>query len=417
VALLHQRHMLVGGGVQQQIGGLGLHGGLQMGQVAHIAHQAHQFQLGVVQAQLLLDGVEAGLAPLIQHQARRPVARGLAAEFAADAAAGTGDEDGGAADHLADTGLVQLHRLAAQQVFGLDVAHPLQRCAGLQLFGTRHREDGQAGGGGQIDDATARSAAQRGHGDHQMRERQALGPVDQLIQRAQHRHAGHAVAALGGVVVQQAVDQAVAVAQTGDQARGRLAGSQHQNLPHCARTTMQTRPHVFVKHAVDDARQHQGHQGHDGVQGQHGARHLHQPQGAHRQAAHDASHQADEEQAFDLTKAREAPDRARHLQGQQGGCVQRQQAGQHGSVVGRPGAEPALKPKPEEIGGLPGQGDQRQIGEQGQAGAARAQAAEQLIESAPGAQAEVHGVRGRVSRIQTVRASRRRSEASVACWL
>ena len=46
----------------------------------------------------------------------------LAAELAADGAAGAGDEDAAAAQHAVDGGVVNADRLASQQVLDLDLA-------------------------------------------------------------------------------------------------------------------------------------------------------------------------------------------------------------------------------------------------------------------------------------------------------
>ena len=52
-----------------------LHRCLEVGEIAHITDQAHQLQARVAQPELLLNGIEAGLAHLVQHQACRAIAR------------------------------------------------------------------------------------------------------------------------------------------------------------------------------------------------------------------------------------------------------------------------------------------------------------------------------------------------------
>ena len=101
--------------------------------------------------QVLFDGVEVELAQLIKHDACGLEARHLAAQLTADAAAGTGDQHRLAGQHLGNAGFVQLHRLTAQQVFGFDVAHPLDGgLAVSQLIGRWHGEHRQAAGCGQV---------------------------------------------------------------------------------------------------------------------------------------------------------------------------------------------------------------------------------------------------------------------------
>ena len=113
-----------------------------------------------VLGQVLLDAVEVELALLVQHQPRRAVARHLAAQLAAYAAAGAGDQYRFAVQAGVDAGLVELHGLAAEQVFGFDVAHAVDLCAGLQLVGRGHGDDGQAGQRGQLEEPLALAAAQ-----------------------------------------------------------------------------------------------------------------------------------------------------------------------------------------------------------------------------------------------------------------
>src|SRR5580765_7341489 len=72
-------------------------------------------------AELLLDRVERELRVLEEHEARRREARDLAAELRADGAAGAGDEHRAALQKRAQPGVVELDRIASQQVVELDL--------------------------------------------------------------------------------------------------------------------------------------------------------------------------------------------------------------------------------------------------------------------------------------------------------
>ena len=116
-----------------------------MKRVPTVTDHTHQRQAGEALARVQLDGVEVVLTQLVQHDARRCKARQLPAQLAADAAAGTGDQHGLAGQYFGNAGKVKLHWLAAQQVFGLDVAHALDGALAVAQFGGRgHGEHGQA---------------------------------------------------------------------------------------------------------------------------------------------------------------------------------------------------------------------------------------------------------------------------------
>ncbi|MNV48659.1 hypothetical protein D3C71_1405770 [compost metagenome] len=106
-------------------------------QVAHAGQQRHQLAgdgfLLNDGLQLLVDAVERELAVVHQQQARRALARYLAAQFAADATARTGDHHRLVADMAAEQFWVGEDRVTAQQVFEVQVLK----------IGDRHAPTGQ----------------------------------------------------------------------------------------------------------------------------------------------------------------------------------------------------------------------------------------------------------------------------------
>ena len=175
----------------------------------------------------------------------------LAAQLRADRAAGAGDEHGLARDHLGDAGFVQLHRLAAEQVFGFDATHPLDaRAAVLQLAGRGHGQHLELGGRGGFDGTAAlcRRGAGQGH-DH-------VGGAGTQLRRGhvgecpQHWHATDARAALGRVVVEQAEHDPALLVNSGEQPLGRFTGAQHDGTAHVGVAAGDLRARVFVQHAV-----------------------------------------------------------------------------------------------------------------------------------------------------------------------
>ncbi len=142
VAHFHQRHVLVGGGVEDELRlpvGEDL---LESRRVLHVTGQRHDLRFGLVHAEPLLDVVQRELARLHQHQPRRCEAGELATELAADRAAGAGDQHGLAADHVLEVGGIDLHRLAAQQILDIHRPHGVDRdLAAHQVLDARHGED------------------------------------------------------------------------------------------------------------------------------------------------------------------------------------------------------------------------------------------------------------------------------------
>ena len=122
---LHQRHVLVGGGVEDDARFEALH---------HLQHPVrllavgqHRLDAGEVALldHLAVDLEEVVLGVVEHHQQPRADAGDLAAELGADRAAGAGDEDDAVAQVGADPVQLDHDRVAAEHVLDLDLAQLL----------------------------------------------------------------------------------------------------------------------------------------------------------------------------------------------------------------------------------------------------------------------------------------------------
>ena len=93
-AVLHERHMFMRGGVEDDIRMIFLHDALHASCVAHGSDQRHQVELRTCPLQLLLDGVGVVLIDIEDDQHPRIRLGDLPAELAADGTAAARHQDG-----------------------------------------------------------------------------------------------------------------------------------------------------------------------------------------------------------------------------------------------------------------------------------------------------------------------------------
>ena len=356
----------------------------QLGEVAHVADEAHELEPRVAGREFLLEGVEVELAEFDEHEALRRVARELAAELAADAAAGAGDEHGGAAQDVGDAGFVELHRRAPEQVLGLDAAQALEAAAFAQLLDRRHGEHGQAGVGGELERAAALLGGGRGQRDDDVRGGAAQHRVGDGRQRPEHAHVADARALLARVVVEQAQHRPALFVDACEHQARRRSGAHDDRAPRARGVDGRVQAQLLPQHAVDDAHEHEAHQRDERMQRQHGARHLAQAQPHHQRRGQRADDEADEGQPSHFGKAREAPQALRQPRLRQRQQVEQHDAGEHRAVVAGARAEPALETQAKEVGEIPGEDDDHGIDDERQHGAVRPQAREQRVQAVPG---------------------------------
>ena len=370
--------------MEDQIGLVRGHGPAQRAQVFDIAHQTHQGQVREALAQVLLGLVEGELAELEQDETAGAKAGNLAAQLGADRAARTGHHHGAAADQAGDGVFVELHRLTAQHVFGLDVAHAVDAGAAFaQLIGRGHGHHGQAGGRRQRQHALALLLGGRRHRQDQVGHVGQIGPVGQQVESAPDRDACDAAAMLAGVVIEQADHGPAAVLDAGNQQLGRGAGAQHQSALAVGLRAGAPGPRGLAEHAHGHARQRQADQGEDGVQGQHGTGHLGELRHQDDDRARQTGAQAHPGQARDVVEAGVAPAGAGHAQGPGGRAVDRDHAQQHGPVIAGTLVQPALHPHAEQVGEVPRQQDEEGIGQHDHALTAGAQLIQNAVQGVP----------------------------------
>ena len=138
---LHQPDVLVGGGVEDDGGRCSANTSRIRSSSLQSASTDDGVEHVAVLDQLALDLEQVVLGVVEQDEPARADARDLAAQLGADRAAGAGDEHDAAGEVLADALDLHPHRLAAEDVLDLDLAHLAhQPAAGLQqLEDRRHR--------------------------------------------------------------------------------------------------------------------------------------------------------------------------------------------------------------------------------------------------------------------------------------
>ena len=118
--LLHQRNVLVGGGVEDHVRPVLHQDAAHARLVEHVGDADVDLLVAGQRPQFPFQEELARLRAVDQHDPLRGELQQLPADFRADAAGAAGDQDHPAVDPLADVLDVQLHRLALQQVFDGD---------------------------------------------------------------------------------------------------------------------------------------------------------------------------------------------------------------------------------------------------------------------------------------------------------
>ncbi len=233
--LLHQRHVLVGGRVEDD-GRAGASAKIaSMRAASRTSAISGTISICVVLAQLAVDLEEVVLGVVGHHEPADLHAHELAAELGADRAAGAGDEHGAAAHVGADGGGVERDGLAAEDVLDLHRAQLGDEVvvAVEQVVDVRQRLDRHAGLAAHGDDGGALAAAGRGQRDVHLVGLARLEDLGQVVGRAEHLDALEAVAQLVAVVVDQpdrrVAGEAVREHLAQDQVAG-VAGADDQHL-------------------------------------------------------------------------------------------------------------------------------------------------------------------------------------------
>ena len=247
--------MLVGGGVEHDLGAMAFEQGAQLDLVADVQQAGREVGEVPFGLELVLDLEEVALGVVDQNEP--PWAHGgqLPAELAADRTAGAGHHDDLAGD-VADAVVVDRHLVPAEDVFDLHLAELADGHRALDELEDAgqglHRHVGLLAGHGDVLD---QPAAHRRHGDDDLVDRVLRDQGRQVARGAHHAHAVDAQVLLFVVVVDEAdrsvADLARLLHLAHDELSG-VAGADDEHLLAVAAALLAPGP------LPGDARQHPG---------------------------------------------------------------------------------------------------------------------------------------------------------------
>ena len=189
VFVFHQRHVFVGGSVKYRHRPVQCHQRRDARAVAHVGNRAHQRQGGRETLQFLTHGVQRQFAALDQHQLLRLEACDLPHQFGSNRATGTGNHHGVAGQQCGQTGVVEHHRVAPEQVVEFHFANRRYlHLAAHQVVKRWHRQGMQAGLAAGLDDAPPLTRARFRAGNDGVAGRVPLRRCRQPRQRAGYTH-------------------------------------------------------------------------------------------------------------------------------------------------------------------------------------------------------------------------------------
>ena len=120
--LLHERHVFVRGGMEDDLGPVLAHDLCEPRRIGHIADDRIQAELLPRVFELQPDRVQAVLVALEHHQRRRLQPRDLPAQLGADRSAGAGHHDAPAADEVLQRIAREPDRRTRQEIFDRQAA-------------------------------------------------------------------------------------------------------------------------------------------------------------------------------------------------------------------------------------------------------------------------------------------------------
>ena len=195
------------------------------GLVADVGDEGSDLDLGARPAELAVDLEEGDLGALDEQEPGGLEAGHLARELGADRAARAGHHDALAGQELAELGLVEVDRLAAEQVLDLDVADPGHLDLALQdLVEAGDDPDADLDLPAETDQPQDLLAGDLGDRDDDLRDAELLDEAGQVFRRAEDAEAVDDGALLLGIVVDEALDVEIHVPAALDLARREHAG-------------------------------------------------------------------------------------------------------------------------------------------------------------------------------------------------
>ena len=207
-AVLHQRHVLVGGRVEDDVRAVVPHHLFDAAAVADRSDEHHQIQIRVLVGELQLDGMGVVLVDVEYDQPLQVLHGGyLAAELAADASASAGNEDGLPLQGLPKLPGLHLDGLPAKQILYLDLLQVADgHLAEGQLIYARQGHELAVGHLADVQDLLPLLSGDAGQGHVDLADAVLLyGPGD-LVSAAHHFHVVDGASPLVLVVVDETPD-------------------------------------------------------------------------------------------------------------------------------------------------------------------------------------------------------------------
>ena len=199
--------------------------------ILRIADDRQDRQVGEALAQLLDQPVHRVFGQIECDELRRREAQDLPAQLGADRPARTRDHHDAAAQQRLDVRRIDRHRVAAEKILEIDVPHLRQEALARHQRGQRRQHHRlHAGTHAQGRDATLGFDRCRRNRDDRVLDLHRVGPVLEVVERAEHLVAVDFAALLRDVVVEQADEAPFAGArQFAREARAGRAGAEHQH--------------------------------------------------------------------------------------------------------------------------------------------------------------------------------------------
>ncbi len=205
---LHEGHMLVGGGVDHDVGLVFAHDppeGFLIPDGAHLQDQGVGYQFPVFLLQLKEEVVHVVLGDIVENQLLRGEGQDLAAQLRSDGAASAGDHDGFAGEIFLDLGHVQVLFRPAQEV--CDVHFP-----GLRAFPDAGVEEDMHAGGDAFVQEVRNLALGCRDGDDDLVDAVFVNDALDVFRSAHYGNPGNGGVPFLGVVIQDSRGHGVAVA-------------------------------------------------------------------------------------------------------------------------------------------------------------------------------------------------------------
>ena len=202
---LHERHVFVGGRVEDDPGPEAVERAPHLGAVLHVGEDGNRRVEAALVGELALDVDERVLRVVDEDDAVGAERGDLAAELGADRAARAGDEDGLAGDVGGDRGEVELDGLAPEHVLHLHLAELAREVevAGDELVHGGQGLHRDADVAALVHDPLPRLARRGRDRDDDLVRAVVAKEVRQVVGRAEHPDAVEAQVLLAGIVVDE----------------------------------------------------------------------------------------------------------------------------------------------------------------------------------------------------------------------